>query len=295
MEKLEGLEKYKEETKMQDFNYHTHTYRCHHSDQDLSDEEYIKDFIKIGVKKIAFTDHCPEKNKIDKRLDMRMDYSQKEEYLSSIKVLKEKYKDQIEIETGFETEYLPGEEENIRELKRESDKIILGQHFIYDDNKNLKIFGVDDFSNEELIKYAEYLEEAMKLGIPDLIAHPDIYLYRTRKFEETEKKVAEIICMAAKKYNIPLEINLMRIYRATYFENRIINHDTIEKQKEKLKTAYIAYPNREFWKIASKYNVKSLYGLDAHYKGQIQFFPELIKLAKWYLGEDIISKLDFIE
>ena len=64
---------------MQNFNYHTHTYRCHHSDQDLSDEQYVKDFIKIGVKKIAFTDHCPEKNKIDKRQGMRMDYSQKED------------------------------------------------------------------------------------------------------------------------------------------------------------------------------------------------------------------------
>jgi len=280
---------------MQNFNYHTHTYRCHHSDQDLSDEQYVKDFIKIGVKKIAFTDHCPEKNKIDKRQGMRMDYSQKEEYLSSIKALKEKYKDQIEIETGFETEYLPGEEENIRELKRDSDKIILGQHFIYDDNRNLKIFGGDDFLDKELIRYAEYVEKAMELGVPDLIAHPDIYLFNRKEFGELDKKAAEIICAGAKRYNIPLEINLMRIYKATYFEKGIINHDAIEKQKEKLKIAYIAYPNREFWKIAGKYNVKALYGLDAHYKGQIQFFPELMELAKWYLGEEIISKLDFIQ
>lgn len=46
---------------MQKFNYHTHTYRCGHSDSDYTDEEYIIDLIRMGFKKMAFTDHCPEK------------------------------------------------------------------------------------------------------------------------------------------------------------------------------------------------------------------------------------------
>ena len=125
---------------MQNFNYHSHTYRCKHADLDFKDEEYIKDYIKIGLKKIVFTDHCPEKNEIDNRQNMRMSYETRKEYLSSIKALAEKYTDKIEIKVGYEVEYLPGEEENIKELKEETDKIILGQHFIYDDNKNLKIF-----------------------------------------------------------------------------------------------------------------------------------------------------------
>ncbi len=84
---------------MQEFNYHSHTYRCGHADLDMQDEDYVKDYIKMGFKKVAFTDHCPEKNKIDTRTNMRMDYSEKEEYLNHIKELKEKYKDQIEIQT----------------------------------------------------------------------------------------------------------------------------------------------------------------------------------------------------
>ena len=103
---------------IQNFNYHTHTYRCGHADLSMEDEDYIKEYIKMGFKKIAFTDHCPQKNKIDKRTDMRMDYSQKNEYIDSVKKLKEKYKGKIEIEVGFETEYLPGEEENIKQLKK---------------------------------------------------------------------------------------------------------------------------------------------------------------------------------
>ena len=81
---------------MQKFNYHSHTYRCGHADLDMKDEEYIQEYIKMGFKKVAITDHCPEKNKIDKRDDMRMDYTQKDEYINSIKKLKEKYADKIQ-------------------------------------------------------------------------------------------------------------------------------------------------------------------------------------------------------
>ena len=111
---------------MQKFNYHTHTRRCGHADNNMTDEDFVKLFIQKGFTKIAFTDHCPEKEEIDHRKNMRMKYSEKNEYLNSIKSLKEKYKDKIEIETGFEVEYLPGQEENLFELKNETDKIILG-------------------------------------------------------------------------------------------------------------------------------------------------------------------------
>ena len=42
---------------MQNFNYHSHTYRCGHADLDMKDEDYIKEYIK-------FINHswsaCPE-------------------------------------------------------------------------------------------------------------------------------------------------------------------------------------------------------------------------------------------
>lgn len=278
---------------IQNFNYHTHTYRCGHADLSMEDEDYIKEYIKMGFKKIAFTDHCPQKNKIDKRTDMRMDYSQKNEYIDSVKKLKEKYKGKIEIEVGFETEYLPGEEENIKQLKKETDKIILGQHFIYDENKKLKIFGADDFEDEELIKYARYIEKAMELGIPDIIAHPDIYMFRRKEFGKIEEETAEIICRASEKYKIPLEINLCKIFRKLFAPNRIIIEIPEKEKKEKIKT--ITYPCKKFWEIASKYNIKVLYGIDAHYKGQILLFPELINYANEIIGEKTIKKLNFVK
>ena len=278
---------------MQKFNYHSHTYRCGHAEQDMSDEEYVIEYIKMGFEKIAFTDHCPEKNRIDKRQRMRMDYSQKDEYLSSIRRLQEKYQDRIKIETGFELEYLPGEEENIRELKNETDKIILGQHFVYDDNKNLKIFRNDMFSDQEIERYGEYVEKAMSLGIPDIVGHPDIFMTGRNKFENQEVEVTKRICQAAEKYNIPLEINLNDIFHNTYRDNHTLNNDSIEKQKEKLYR--VCYPCKQFWEIATNYNIRVLYGIDAHNRGQILLWNELVLLANEIIGEDTIKKLNLIQ
>ena len=278
---------------MQKFNYHSHTYRCGHADLDMKDEHYIKEYIKMGFEKIAFTDHCPEKTEIDKRPNIRMRYSQKFEYIDSIKSLKEKYADKIKIETGYEIEYLPKDEENLRELKEECDKIILGQHFVYDNNNELKILGRDEYTDEELISYAKYIEKAMQLNLPDIIAHPDMYMMNRKQFGEIESKTADIICKSAEEYNIPLEINLNNIFSNTYLENRMLNNELLEKQKEKLQKVF--YPCKEFWNIATKYNIKVLYGIDTHHRGQIMLWHELIELANEIIGKEIIKRLHFIE
>lgn len=278
---------------MQKVNYHSHTHRCMHSDIDMLDEEYVKTYIEKGFKEIAFTDHCPQKEVIDNRPKVRMRYDQKEEYLESILQLKEKYKNQIKIKSGYEVEYLPGQEENILELKAETDVLVLGQHFVYGNNNELRIFGKCEYTAEELKKYAKYVERALELGIPDIIAHPDIYLSKREKFEEIETEVAHDICKAAQKYKIPLELNLNNIFQRTYNENRILNNDSMDRQLERLKT--VQYPRREFWEIVAEYEIDVLYGIDTHYRGQIEKWDELIELATVLVGKETIDKLNFIE
>ena len=276
---------------MQNFNYHQHTYRCKHADMDMEDEEYIKEHIKMGFKKVAFTDHAPQKNEIDTRSNVRMKYSEKDEYLNSIKKLKEKYADKIQIESGFEVEYLPGEEENLKELKKEVDKIVLGQHFVYDENNNLRVtHGAGNYKDDELMKYARYIKKTMELDIPDIIAHPDLFMYVRDEFGELEKEISHIICKAAEKYDMPLEINLHDIFKKVYYKKESLS---IQEKNEKLKD--VRYPCKEFWEIASNYNIRVLYGADIHRKGEILLFNDLVELANEILGDEIISKLNFIE
>lgn len=262
---------------MQNFNYHTHTYRCGHAQANITDEDFVKMFIKKGFKEIAFTDHCPQKNKIDLRHGMRMEYKQKDEYISSILKLKEKYKDEILIKVGFEVEYAPSQEENLLELKKETDLLVLGQHFIGNDEKLKIFFRNDDFSYEDLLNYAYTIVEAIKKGIPDIIVHPDSYMYVRTNFGEVESMVAHIICYYAAKYNIPLEINLTEANRYLI--------GILDK---------ISYPSKEFWEIATLYDVKVLYGIDAHFINQIENYEKSIELVNEIIGEDIISKLNFI-
>lgn len=275
---------------MQNFNYHQHTYRCKHADMEMEDEEYIYEYIKNGIKKIAFTDHIPQKNVIDKRPNARMDYDELENYLNSVNNLKEKYKNKIDIKVGFEYEYAESQLELLNELKDKVDIFINGQHFIEDDGV-VKIFGRYDFTLDELNKYVEQLEKGITNNFTSIIAHPDIYMLK-REFGSIEEEIAHKICKIAEKYDIPLEINLNRIFYAVYLRNNNLNTSLDEKIKI---LENISYPCRGFWKVASNYNIRVLYGIDAHFRGQITLFNELVLLANIMIGKDTIDKLNFIK
>ena len=279
---------------MQKFNYHSHTNRCGHADINYTDEEYVEDYIKMGFKRIAFTDHCPQKERIDRRMNIRMDYRFKDNYLNAVNELKDKYKDKIEIKSGFEIEYLPGQEENLKELKNESDFIVLGQHFVYRENgKDLAIMSHSDIYERELDTYAEYIDTAMKLKLPNYVAHPDIFMMSRKEFGQKEREITHKICKSAQKYHIPLEINLNNIFGRTYNIGKLLNDDPFKMQVERLEN--VKSPNKEFWEIVSGYNIDVIYGLDTHYRGQIPRFNDLVKLANLIIGEETVKKLHFID
>lgn len=133
----------------------------------------------------------------------------------------------------------------------------------------------------------------MELGLPDIIAHPDVYMMNRNEFGETEAKVAEMICKSAEKYNIPLEINMAKIFNTTYYKNEKFNELPKDIQKEMLSKAL--YPCKGFWDIATKYDIKVLYGIDAHHRGQVSRWNDLIKLVQEIIGKDILDKLEFVE
>lgn len=284
---------------MQNFNLHQHTYRCKHADFGMTDEEYIQEYLENGnFKKIAFTDHCPEKEVIDKREHMRMSYDERLEYLEELKILKEKYKDKIEILSGYEIEFLPGQEENLKELKRETDFLVLGQHFIYDENgKDLKIIynHIDIYDKRDMEEYASYIEKALELELPNIVAHPDLFMKAKDKFDDDCIMATRRICEAAEKYDVPLEINLNNIFGSIFLnkEDKTVKKVTIEEQEKLIPK--VSYPCKEFWKIASEYNIRVVYGIDTHFRNQISLYDNLVELANKIIGEDIINKLNFIE
>ncbi|MBQ7906502.1 MAG: PHP domain-containing protein [Clostridia bacterium] len=264
---------------MQKFNYHTHTYRCGHADYNMTDEDYVISLIQNGFERMAFSDHTPQKEYIDKRLYMRMDYSSLDGYLESIELLKQKYKGIIEIQSGLEIEYLPGQEKNLMELKGKVDKVILGQHFVYNEDKSdLQTLRVNIFTDEEIIRYANYIKEAMEIGLADVVAHPDLFMLSSDVFGQAEAEATRIICKAAEETKTPLEINLAEI----------AGHISDPTRK-------IHYPVKDFWQIAAEYDVNVVYGIDAHNRGQIDLYEQSVNFCKELFGKEIIDKLNFID
>ena len=280
---------------IQDFNYHTHTERCKHAEKGYSDEEYVKETFETGIKFLAFTDHIPFMNTKDSKTNVRMSYEEIDEYLQSIINLKEKYQGKINIETGFEFEYFSGELDHILRMKSMVDKMILGQHFVLDSQGNIKYFtSKEELTDEEVIQYICLIYKALQTGIPDIIAHPDLFLKYRKGFGKKEEFFTRQLCEIIQRYKVPVEINLNEIYREYLkAKNQLPNATEQEQIEFAMKT--IKYPNESFWRILSEYDgIKVLFGIDAHIKGQIQNSEISYKIANEILGETM-ERLKFVD
>ena len=109
--------------------YHTHTKRCGHARGE--DEEYVLAAIDAGVEILGFSDHAPMIYPEGYVSGFKMRPEEIEEYFSSLLSLKEKYREKIDINIGFETEYYPDLWETELDFwkKYPLDYLILGQHF----------------------------------------------------------------------------------------------------------------------------------------------------------------------
>ncbi|MGB4984347.1 MAG: histidinol-phosphatase [Erysipelotrichaceae bacterium] len=223
------------------FNFHTHTYRCQHGVG--TEEEYVVAAIKAGYKQLGFSDHMPCKGIIDP--GERMSFDEVEDYINTINALKIKYRDKIQIFSGFETDYWVDRLDEILYLKDKVDYLILGNH--------QRALHVNDYfvkvSDDDLVEWVKRIEIAMKTNLVKIIAHPDLFMLVRDEFGELEGKAADAICRLSKQYNVPLEINL----RGVNFGKLNYGGDL-----------RYPYPFRDFWVYAQKHQCPVIFGLDAH-------------------------------
>lgn len=279
----------------QDFCFHTHTQRCGHGAKDTGDEEWVQNAIKGGIKKLAFTDHIPLPDGYNKTPKSRMDIAEVESYLASIRYLQEKYKGQIEIESGFEFEYSDRDLAHLQELKSKTDKMILGQHFVIDaDGREYGIArgnGGKQISDEVLEMYSASIISAMDKGLPYVIAHPDLFMQARDNFGLKEEEITRAICRKAIEKGIPLEINFGKI------ASKVDRGMSIEDIKKRT-----PYPSPEFWKIVAEetriaiengQDLLVVYGKDAHFPGQLSTEKDY-EIAKAIIGEQTLEQLHIV-
>lgn len=242
-------------------NFHTHNYRCGHAEGNV--EDYVKEGIKAGYTELGISDHAPLPDYYFDRMKME----ELDGYLEEIEEAQKKYGDKIKIYKSLEIEYFPEFQNYYDELKKKLDYIVLGLHAFKIENDE-KIYNAWSIKTLDHVRaYGKYMVEAIESGNFDYIAHPDLYMINYREWNEVTEKVAHDICRAAKKMDLPLEINANGVRK------------TLERHPD---WDRYMYPYKEFWEIAEKYNVKTIIGSDSHdYKTMEDEAMELTrKLAK---------------
>ena len=108
----------------------------------------------------------------------------------------------------MEVEYYPSQWDTIREYRKTLDYIILGQH-----NLTIDKDSVYEFDNSDQVeRYVKCLEEACQHYMCDYIAHPDVFLWKYPRIDESVLNAAEKIADISRFYDIPLELNCGLVY-----------------------------------------------------------------------------------
>ncbi len=256
---------------LQLFNYHTHTNRCGHSAPN-KDSDYVEEALKKNMKAIGFTEHVPSTKFDYDGVDERMSLSDLDEYIKSIKLLDRDY-DGIKVYSGFEAEYSEALRLHLVNLRKKVDYMILGQHEV-----TLNGLVVDPFNNPDYpLQYAKSVIEALDSGIFDILAHPDYFMrYRDtmqdydnyRLFMKNAREAADLIGRKCEELKIPLEINLGGIERRLPAPYKDGEHE---------------YTHPVFYNELLKYDVRFIYGADAHNPKSIRDFNENILRANTIL------------
>ncbi len=251
-------------------NYHTHTSRCRHADG--LDEEYIQKAIAEGVKILGFSDHAPYIYPDGYVSYYKMTPDEAGEYHASLKALARKYADKIDIRIGYEAEYYPELWNKTFEFWKSENRpefLILGQHYVTEEYAESAVHSATGTDKPEMLtRYVNLICEAIGKGRFTYVAHPDVIRYRgDLDLYRTEMKR---IIKAACECDIPLEINLLGIHERRH------------------------YPTDEFWKLASEYSPKVVFGCDAHSPERVAVKDE-ITAALRFADKYKLNVLDKIE
>lgn len=255
---------------MQNFNLHTHTYRCKHATG--TEEEILLAAIEAGFKVFGFSEHLPFED-WDSR-NSRINLEEVDDYIATINALKEKYQNQIEVYCGFETEYFSDQKSWLEVILKKCDYLILGQHSYFRGDK--ECWQNPYCQIEHFKKNAEMMIEGIESGYFTYVAHPDYVLLSGNDLSSDYLECFKEIAKAAKKAQLPIEINLKgtRQNRKKYGD--------IETWK---------YPNQIVMEIFKQAGCQFVFGYDVHSIEMVQNR----KIEEIVRKEFESLKLDYIE
>jgi histidinol-phosphatase (PHP family) len=241
-------------------DYHMHTPLCRHATGEPV--EYAKQAVAIGLDEIGFADHSPMRR--DDFDNWRMRFDQLDEYVEKVRRAR-KDSPQLAIRLALEVDYLPGQEDWIRELaaRHPWDYFIGSVHYVsdswaIDDPQKLSEWKHRD-AFEVWTVYFERLTQAAASGLFEIIGHADLPKKFGFKPGQDCTPLYEQFLGAAKKSGCALDVNTAGLRK----ECREI------------------YPSRQILQLAFKSGVPITFGSDAHAPQEVGLnFTEAVQLAR---------------
>ncbi|KRM07031.1 histidinol-phosphatase [Liquorilactobacillus ghanensis DSM 18630] len=255
---------------------HTHTELCPHGSGEKT-AAMIERAIKLGFDKYCITEHAPLPRRFVK--DYRGDpaglttasltWNQLDDYFRLTDKLKQQYGSQIEISVGFEVDYLPGYESEIRDfldqVGSKTEQNILSIHFMPGKDHGLWCvdYTTEDFAAgfsqwlahpQEL--YRQYFQLVLqevtadlgkfrpqRLGHFNLIQKYQDYFQLPAEFDQTNLELLKKILVIIKQQQRELDFNTAGLYKPYCNE---------------------FYPGKQITGLAKKLEIPLVFGSDAH-------------------------------
>lgn len=240
---------------------HVHTHYCPHGSNEKM-EKYVKKAIEIGIDKITFTEHAPLPI-LDTVPDKDSAMNEKDvyEYLKEAKGLKAKYRHKIEINAGFEIDYIEGYEQETRlfleKYPETIENSILSVHFLKLPDET---YFCIDYSKESFIQKGEeigyhMLYSTYEKTVLKALSNPYGPI--------TPKKIGHInlIHKFEKSYQYKDMIDWVKLLKLAKKNGYILDYNFAGIDKEFYGKTY---PNQMILDKAKNLNLKLETGSDAH-------------------------------
>lgn len=274
---------------------HTHTELCPHGSGD-STEKMIERAIELGFTDYCITEHAPLPRSFTRSFKGRaeglqtaaLSWSQLDEYFVLCEKLKEKYSGVINIKIGFEVDYLPGFENEIRHFLDEYgpkiEESILSVHFM----KGAKDgFWCVDYDTDEFADgFSEYLQDPQNLYYRYFKLIYQALATDFGKFAPQRIGHMNLIKKYQDFFDLPNTFNDENLDLIS----TILNNLKIKKGELDFNTAGLykpycneVYPGSQIIQLALKKEVPFVFGSDAH---------AINEVGRGYHMLDFIEKLD---
>jgi histidinol-phosphatase (PHP family) len=241
-------------------DYHMHTPLCRHARGEPVD--YARRAVELGLTEIGFSDHSPMPR--DDFDNWRMADSQLDDYVAKVR-LAQKMFPQLTIRLALEVDFLPGQEDWVRQLaaRQPWDYFIGSVHYVsdswaVDDPQKLSEWKKRDAFEVWQI-YFDRLARAAESKLFDIIGHADLPKKFGIRPAQDCAPLYEKFLDAAARAGCAIELNTAGL----------------RKECKEI------YPSAELLRLAFMKNVPITFGSDAHAPEEVALnFAEAVALAR---------------